>query len=376
MNIYVIQGGIGKHVMFSSLINKMCEVSGDKIAIMSAYPDLFKFHPKVEKSVMFHEVGFYDEYIKDTDNNIIFNEVYYSNYIKGKTHFIEELAKLNNLKYENDIPDIYIDNFAVEETGRFVENFPNFIITQFSGGQSPVGFEGNRPFFNTGGQIKDYPRELAQILIYKIKEKYPDYTILNYVLPNEATNNLDGTVQIEAPFLFYVCLLQYCNAYIGIDSSLQHFAANRYNNKKGVVLWGSTSPKCLGYEKNINLKNCKEHTMRPLCSPAGDIFNKDKSYWKSPEPKCMHINPDLVLEKTEECIKYNKEMEVNKANVVENKNIIDLNEQTIQKLEKIEKNVQYLNHQYKMIIDEYVASCGITGLYNVSSCGNRLIKVE
>jgi hypothetical protein len=376
MNIYVLQGGIGKHVMFSSLINKLSEKSGDKIAIVSAYPDLFKFHPNVEKSVVFHEAGFYDEYIKDTDNDIIFHEVYYSNYIKGKTHFIEELAKLNTVTYEDDIPDIYVDSFAMEEAERFLENFPKFIITQFSGGQSPVNFQANQPFFNNGGQIKDYPRDLAQKLIYNIREKYPDHKILNYVLPNESTNNLDETIQIEAPFLFYVCLLQYCDAYIGIDSSLQHFAANRYNNKKGVVLWGSTSPKCLGYEKNINLSNCKEHTMRPLCSPAGDIFNKDKSYWKPPDPDCMKINPDLIVEKLKECFEYNTNVELSDKHIVQNENMIDLDEKTMERLDKIEKQVKYLDQQYKMVVDAYVAAKGKKGTYNVSTSGNRLILAE
>lgn len=376
MNIYVIQGGIGKHVMFSSLIKKLSEKSDGKISIISAYPDLFKFHPNVVKSASFHEPGFYDEYIKDTDNDIIFHEVYYSNYIKGKTHFIEELAKLNDVKYENDLPDIYVDNFAIEETKRFLENFPKFIVTQFSGGQSPVNFQANQPFFNQGGQLRDYPRDLAQGLIYKIKEKYPDYTILNYVLPNESTNNLDGTIQIEAPFLFYVGLLKYCDSYIGIDSSLQHFAANRYNTKKGIVLWGSTSPKCLGYEKNINLSNCKEHTMRPLCAPAGDVFNKDKSYWRHPDPDCMQINPDLILEKLSECFEYNLNVEVNNDNVVKNENMIDLDNTTMEKLSEIERKVKYLDHQYRTIVDTYVAAHGRCGTYNVSQCGNRLILAE
>ena len=44
MNIYIVQGGIGKHVMFSSLIEKLVEKDGEKIIIVSAYPDLFKYY--------------------------------------------------------------------------------------------------------------------------------------------------------------------------------------------------------------------------------------------------------------------------------------------------------------------------------------------
>jgi len=373
MNIYIVQGGIGKHVMFSSIIEKLA--NGEKISIVSAYPDLFKYHPQVEKSVSFHEAGFYDKYIKDTENNVIYHEPYYSNYVKGKTHFIEELAKLHSVEYSNDIPDIYIDDFAAEEAERFLENFPEFIITQFSGGQSPLNMDVNRPFINVG-QLKDYPRHLAQTVVDKIKEKHKDITILNYSLPNEQTFNLKGTISIESPYLFYVALLKYCKTFISIDSSLQHFAANKYNKKNGVVLWGTTSPISLGYEKNINLSKDDTHTMRPLCSTIGDVFCEDGSPWKHPDPECMNIDTELILESVEKSITYNSDIEIDTSNIVKNTDMIEVNEKTRNMLGQIERQMQDLNNQYQTIIQTYIASKDKEGNYNLSKDGKKLIKAQ
>lgn len=377
MNIYIVQGGIGKHVMFSSLIEKLSDRDAEKIIIVSAYPDLFKYHPRVEVSATFHEEGFYDKYVNGTNNNIIYREPYFSNYVKGDIHFIKVLAELLEVEYDNDLPDIYVDNFAVEESSRFVENFPNFIVTQFSGGQSPINFDPNRPFIQTAGQMKDYTRERAQDVVNIIKKDYPDYAILNYALPNESTYNLEHTFHIESPYLFYVSLLNYCKTYIAIDSSLQHFAANRYNKNKGIVLWGSTDPKSLGYEKNVNLSITEEHTMRPLCNTIGDVFNEDKSPWKHPDLKCMEFDPAFVVDPMDDCIKHNDDLpNLQLTNIVKNENMIPINEKTQNLLRQIENEVGRLNTKYQSVIEAYVAANDKEGQYNVSSDGKRLIKVE
>jgi hypothetical protein len=376
MNIYVVQGGIGKHVMFSSLIEKLAEKDGEKILVVSAYSDLFKFHPKVEFSADFGQAGFYDKYVKETEHKIIYSEPYYSGYVRGKTHLIQNWAELYGVNYENDVPDIYMDDYSLEECERFVEDFPNFIITQFSGGQSPINADLSRPFTGHNGQIRDYPRELAQEVVNKIKKKYPDMTIVNYSMPNESTYNLKDTTPLESPYLFYVSLATYCKSFISIDSSLQHFAANRYNQKQGVVIWGSTSPDCLGYSKNINLtnKSTEDHVMRPLCSPLGDIFNEDGSPWSFNDADCTKVSPNDIVKAVETTMKNNDKVDVDKSNIVKNTSMIDVNEKTRNMLTSIEIQMRYLNDKYQAIIDTYVASQDKEGRYNLSKDGKKLIK--
>jgi hypothetical protein len=377
MNIYILQGGIGKHVLFSSMIEKLSEATGEKIIIMSAYPDLFKFHPKVEKTVFYNEPGFYDEYVYNTKNNIVFSEPYFSNYVKGKTHILEEWCNLYNIKYDETIlPDLYVDKFSIEESERFVNENKKFIIIQFSGGQSPVTMDINKQHISMG-QIRDYPRALAQEFVNKFKEKYPDTTVLNYALPNELTYNLDGCIQIESPYLFYISLLNYAETFVSIDSSLHHFAANRYINKKGVVLWGSTSPKCLGYKKNINLTNAKDnkHSMRPLCLPVGDILNQDGSLWVSNDKGCMNISPDLVLEKTEQCIIENEFASLDLSNVTNKYDIVKIDDETKNTIEDVENQIRELANKHQDIIDEYLSSKEKTGQFKLSDDKSKLIQI-
>lgn len=379
MNIYVVQGGIGKHIMFSSMIEKLSYRDGDKIIIASPYPELFKFHPNVEKSVMIHEPGFYDEYVKNTNNNVIYTEPYYSNYVKGETHLIEEWFKLNGLEYENDLPDLYMDDFAMEECERLMETYKNFIIVQFSGGQSPLNADFNKPHMGNS-QLRDYPRQLAQKTVNLIKEKYPDLTIINYALPNEQSARLENTEYVESNFSFFIALTIFCKAFIGIDSSLQHFAANRHSGKKGIVLWGGTSPKCLGYEKNINLTNAKDgiHSMRPLCNPLGDIFNKDGAQWRPDDVECMNIEPELIVEKLDECLEFNEKIgkETKLTNICEDSSILPINEKTLNMLNGIQSQIQQLNTQYQTVIQSYIAAKDADGQYTLANDGKKLIKIK
>lgn len=379
MHIYVVTGGIGKHAMFSALIEGLADKHGEKISIVSAYPDIFKFHPKVEHSAEFGEPGFYDECVARENSHIHHAEPYYSDYVKGESHLTMEWAKLHGVPITDAATDIYIDDFAVEEAERFREKNKKFIITQFSGGQSPVNFNSTRSHINMG-QIRDYPRELAQEVVGKINEKYPDVTVLNYALPNEQSANLDGTISIQAPYLFYVALLQMCSAYVCIDSSLHHFAANRFNPRKGVVIWGSTGPKNLGYTKNINISNAKSgHTVRPLTNALGDIFNKDGSQWTNQDPESTLVESDRVFECLESAVAYNEDIEPEFDNAVENEerknNQIDLDASTAQLIMGLNAQAIGLQEQSRRMIDQYVQSKGLEGRYVLSADGKQVVRV-
>jgi hypothetical protein len=321
MNIYLVEGGIGKHVMFSALIPQLAK--DEKIIVVSGYSDIFEYHPLVEVSVPYDLPGFYDKYIKDTKNNIFHSEPYYSNYIKGDRHMIESWCHLYNLGYDEQIiPELYTMEDFEKEAKKFSEENGKFIIVQFSGSQSPLNFDVT-PYHanNRFGQIKDYPRVLAQKLINNIKIRWPHIKILNFALPNEEHFRLENCVSIEAPYFFYNSLLQYCESFIAIDSSLQHFSGNRFLKKKGVVLWGATGPSQLGYSKNNNITNSKDdtHPMRPLTRPVGDIFNEDGSFWENSDIQCLDLEPEVIIRELELTMKFNKDIKPSTKNIIKKK---------------------------------------------------------
>ena len=49
-NLYVAHGGIGKCVLFSSLIDAFSERDNDKISIACGFPEVLKFHPKINSA--------------------------------------------------------------------------------------------------------------------------------------------------------------------------------------------------------------------------------------------------------------------------------------------------------------------------------------
>lgn len=330
MNIYLVEGGIGKHVMFSSLIPKLAK--DEKIIVVSGYSDIFEYHPLVEVSVPYDLPGFYDKYIKDTKNSINHSEPYYSDYIKGNQHMIESWCNLYDLEYDKQtFPEIYIHEDFEKEAKKFSKETGKFIIVQFSGSQSPLNFD-QTPYHtnNRFGQIKDYPRVLAQKLVNNIKIRWPHIKILNFALPNEEHFRLENCITIEAPYFFYNSLLQYCESFIAIDSSLQHFSGNKFLEKMGVVLWGATGPSQLGYSKNNNITNSKDetHPMRPLTRPVGDIFNEDGSFWENNDIQCLDLDPEVIIRQLELTLKFNKDIKPSTKNIIKKKK------------KKTEKNVE------------------------------------
>ena len=63
-DLHVLDGGVGKHIMFTALIDKLYEKNKQKLVINSAYPELFFYCPQVADSKPFVNEIFYDTYYK------------------------------------------------------------------------------------------------------------------------------------------------------------------------------------------------------------------------------------------------------------------------------------------------------------------------
>ena len=45
-NLYCVHGGIGKQVIFTSMIEALAARDENKISVGSGFPDVYKYHPK------------------------------------------------------------------------------------------------------------------------------------------------------------------------------------------------------------------------------------------------------------------------------------------------------------------------------------------
>lgn len=292
MKIYNVTGGIGRQIAFTALIPKLAEK--EKIIILTPYPDIFENNPHVSRVLPMAMPYAWTDYIQKKDNEIFAPEPYFNTrFIHREIHLIQAFCEVLGIEYNGSMkPQINIAKFILNDAEKFKIENKKFIITQFIGGQTPFSdFKCSIP----QGQKRFYPAEKAQALVDKIHDAYPDLKVLNMSLPNEY--QLKNTIVIQAPYLFYVALLNHCETFIGIDSSLNHMSA--VNQKKGIVLWMGTSPVNFSYDHNINLiGECKFndiHCSRPYVRELGDFMGNGQP-WTCPDPSCQEIKPEIIFE--------------------------------------------------------------------------------
>jgi len=249
LNTYVIEGGIGKCTAFTALIPKLAKKAGQGIQIYTPYIDCFAFNPDV---VMAYEqsLPLTDPRIMASDN-IYYCEPYKSNFALGKQHIIESYCHLFGVDYDPSMtPKLYTTHLKDRATEWLEGNgvTGKYMMVQFSGGQTPVGWQASNQYASHI-PARNYPPFLAQQVISMLKAEYPNVAIIDATLPNEPA--FAGTIKCNEHWAVIHEMLKRAEGFISIDSCLQHFSASV--GKSGVVVWGSTRWTQFGYEHNTNL---------------------------------------------------------------------------------------------------------------------------
>lgn len=245
--LVVVEGGLGKHIIFTALARQLKEKYGE-VNVVSPYPDVMKACESIDKSFQFGTTDLSKlVYEKDCD---IFNGNPYTNqaFIKKKIHLLDAWSQQLGLKYSKSIPEIdtsLIDDKIQVETDKVIKDLGNkYIVVQLTGGQSPIT-EGQGQYVEV--LKRNYP--YAQKLVNLIHKKYPKYKIVNFALPNEP--DWKNTVKLQIPYIFYFNILKKARRVVCIDSALQHMAAAV--GQKATVIWGETKPNHFGWDLHDNL---------------------------------------------------------------------------------------------------------------------------
>lgn len=249
LNTYVIEGGIGKCTAFTALTPKLAEKAGEGIQIYTPYIDVFVNNPEVAMAYE-QSLPLNDPRIMASDN-IFYCEPYKSNFAFGKQHLIESYCELFGVEYDPQMaPKLYTGHLK-ERADEWLEKngvTGKYLLVQFSGGQTPVGWQPNNAYasHNPG---RNYPPYLAQNVINLLRSEYPNVTILDCTLPNEPA--YAGTIKCDLHWAVVHELMKGAEGFISIDSCMNHFSASA--KKRGVVIWGSTRWTQFGYGHNTNL---------------------------------------------------------------------------------------------------------------------------
>ncbi|BAQ91253.1 putative glycosyl transferase [uncultured Mediterranean phage uvMED] len=247
LNTYVVEGGVGKCVAFTSLIPKLRKKS--EVQIYTPYIDCFAGNPDV-KLALEETLSLQDPRIMASDN-IYYSEPYKSNFQFGKQHLIESYCELHNVDFDKSMkPKIYTDRHKDSVKEWLDKNeIKKYILIQLSGGQSKWNYADGVQYQNINPN-RNYQPFLAQQLINMLLEEYKDTTIINCVLPNEP--HYQGTIRCDLHWSQIHEMLKGSEGFISIDSCLNHFSASA--EKHGVVIWGSTRWTQFGYSHNKNLQ--------------------------------------------------------------------------------------------------------------------------
>ena len=311
------QGGEGFNLALAHVIPEFKE-KYETIAVLSPYSDIFECKPEVDLVYRPNELRdfIFDAKAKNArlicermydSQEFIYKELSYADAwrkaagipVKGNKNGSDTVANFDTSKYN-------LANQAASALKQIKDNgFDDFVIMQFSGGQSPLvnvpigertKEDGTKEQFPDGGKVpynyeneplkRHYPIDLAKKFVELFQAAHPKTAVVLYQLPNEPYS-FNNTFKFVLPYLTYYELakLPECTGTVSIDSSLQHLIAGV---TKSVVIWGHSLPLSFGYEYNKNvIQDCRRDDILYFSAlgPSGAAIK--------------YIKPEKLLEETD-----------------------------------------------------------------------------
>jgi len=276
---YVIEitGGIGYHIMATSFIKWLNEkYPKSQISIVSAYPDLFEYNPRIYRNLHLRQPYLFEDYIHGNDyrtGSPYKLLEYYRD--ENKMHIMELFPKAFGFNQYNKTPESEIYLTEGEETDGKVYNKQNFPLVTFQGfGGLPPGMQPNKDKVDSSQRDMRY-NFACKIVNLLLRE---GLKVLQIRGPSEPV--LPNTLQLGIPFRNLFPILKHSQGHVGIDSSMMHAAAAL--KKPQLIFWGQTHKDNLGYEGpgifNISNKygmHCRPHIQLP--DREGMFPYKDKN---------------------------------------------------------------------------------------------------
>lgn len=241
---YVIEisGGIGKHVMATAFIRWLNEKHPkNKITVVSAYPDIFEYNPRVHRNLRLDQPYLFEDYIKGND------------YRKGNPYELEEFYREKNKKHlmqlfpkayrfnqicENPESEIYLTRGEEMDGKIYCEQHKPLITFQAVGGLPPGMMPGRN---KVDSSQRDIPPQIAAYIVQLLRQN--GFNVLQ--LRNMVEPQILGTLQIDLPFRNIMPVVKHAAAHVGIDSLWMHVAG--CFKKPMLTFWGGTHKDNFGY---------------------------------------------------------------------------------------------------------------------------------
>ena len=296
---FISEGGLGKVIASTAVVKRLKEEFPDKkFIVVAGYPDVFMYNPNVHKVFNFgNPLYFYDDYITPK-SYVLKLEPYVDNsyWAEGK-HLIDVWCEQIGIERKGAMPEMFFLDNEIEAGRLYVEKLTNkntkkFVLFQWVGGINP-NEKTDMAYQDALSRMhrRSFPKNVAQKIANKLVAR-------NFVVGCPQTDNfpvLEGTEKINYPIRSVIILLKFSEGFIGIDSFLHH--AGACLGAKGIVAWGGTNPKRLGYDIQTNMQ--KDACPTPMCHrPDSYMFdsNNVNGMWNCPHnAKCMQFDADEII---------------------------------------------------------------------------------
>lgn len=240
--IFDISGGLGKNILSTAVLKAIkTQHPKAKVIVLTSYPDVFIGNPNVNKVIQHGTTtGIYKDYIMDKDTKVFITDPYTtSDYLTESKHLIEIWCNLFGIKYNGELPELFISKTEVEYFAPFYQLEKPIMAIQPNGGpqDQPLKYS----------WVRDIPTPVINDVIQHYKK---DYTIVH--IKREDQIVYPDTVGALDSFRSIAVLLSLSSRRLLIDSSAMHIATAL--GLPSIVCWIGTNPKVFGYDMHGNIK--------------------------------------------------------------------------------------------------------------------------
>jgi len=273
-----ITGGLGKHLLATSLIKWINEKFPEsKITVISAFPEIFEYNPRIHRNLHLSQPYLFEDYIKGNDFRKGEPYALYEYYRdEDKKHIMELYPKAYGFNELNENPEseIYLTKGEELDGEVFRRQNGNYITFQAFGGL----INGMTP---SRMKIDSDQRDMDFELACKIVAIFFKAGIKVVQARSQSERPIPGTIQINVPFRNFIPISKYSLGHVGIDSSMMHVAATL--KKPQLIFWGGTHKDNLGYGGKgvFNVANkfsmhCRPHLQLPDRSGVFPFRNENE----------------------------------------------------------------------------------------------------
>lgn len=231
-------GGIGKVVMSTVIVRLLKEkYPNDKLIVVTGHTSIFKNNPYVDHLYPpTSRPAVNNLFINGREAKILSKEVYSEDaYIQSKEHLLETWAKMYDLEYNGELPELYVDS---EELSKIELNDSKPIMVLHPNGGALD--------FNDYNWSRDLPKEDVLDIINKYKD---DYNIYHIKSKNQLT--YPNVIEEMGSIRKLICLISKAEKIFTVDTATQHIAMAL--RKQSNVFWVTTKPKVFGYDFHNNI---------------------------------------------------------------------------------------------------------------------------